>query len=97
MEKETTVLVLKITLANGEVKRHSYSGCPCDKESFGNWWRETMASIFSETGLRPWVKLANPMALYNTQHIAVWEFECSGNEELLGLVNEETNFMLRLV
>lgn len=97
MEEATSILVLKITMVNGEVKRHSYSGCPSTKDTFGKWWREMMESIFSEKGLRPWVKLRNPTALYNTQNITIWEFECSDNEEVLACVDDETDLMLRLV
>lgn len=56
-----------------------------------------MQDIFSQARLRPWVKLRNPTAFYNTGHIAIWELESTGNEELVALLGEEMEFMLRVV
>ena len=97
MEEDTITLVFKITMSNGEIRRHSYSNCPSTKDAFHEWWGKQMKDIFSQTGLRTWVKLKNPTAFYNMACVAVWEFECTGNEEFMALVAEETDFMLQIV
>ena len=56
-----------------------------------------MKDIFSQTRLRPWVKLRNPGAFYQMAHIAIWEFEHTGNEEFEALLDEETDLLMRFV
>ena len=97
MEEDTVTLVFKITMSNGEIRRHPYSNCPITKDALHKWWGKQMKDIFSQAQLRPWFKLRNPTAFYNVAHVAVWEFECTDNEEVRALLDEETDFMLGLI
>lgn len=96
MTDETITLVLTITLDTGEKRRHSYPDVPTGQDAFHAWWLEWMKNVFTQTGIRPWVKLRNPTVFYQTRHIAGWEFEPTGNERFEGILDNETDFQLRL-
>lgn len=96
MTDDTITLVLAITLDTGDKRRHSYPDVPTGRDAFHAWWLEWAKDIFSQTNMRPWLKLRNPTAFYQTLHIAWWEFESTGDERFEGILDHETDFQLRL-